>query len=206
MTRSETDVLLNCVRTVQFTRSTLVSVCHGSTHVHQSHHRFELFPGQTASSPLSPLSNELGFHVDLHTSKCPIIACGCTRLQDLFCCEIGDLDRATSIVLYAVKRMVEAGETAPKGGTVSREWTYLSSQAWQPSVPQTARGMAALLSSLYCLTKLVSLKGVAAEGRVLSMLHGITHFPPAVRACGCPLMCISDQLSHLLSVSGYLVP
>ena len=188
---------------MQFTQSTLVSVCHSSTHVHQSHHRFELFPGQTASSPLS---NRLGFHVDLHTYKCPIMACGCTRLQDLFCCEIGDPGRATSIVLYAVKRIMEAGEAAPMGGTISREWTYLFSQAWQPSVPQTARGMAALLSSLYCLTKLVSLKGVAAEGRVLSMLHGITHFPPAVRACGCPLMCISDQLSHLLCVSGYLVP
>lgn len=189
---------------MQFTQSTLVSVCHGSTHTHQSHHRFELFPEQTVSSPFSTLSNKLGFHVDLHTSKCPIIACGCTRLQDLFRCEIGDRGRPTSIVLYAVKRLVDTGETASKGGTVSREWTYLSSRAWQPSVPQTDRGMAALLSSLYCLTKLVSLKGVAAEGRVLSMLHGITHFPPAVRACGCPLICISDQLSHLSHLSGCL--
>jgi hypothetical protein len=174
--------LLNCIRTMQFTQSTLVSICHTSTHVHQTHHRFQIFLNQTASSPSSSLSSKHGFHVDLHTSQCPIIACGCIHLQDLFCSEIGDQDSTTSVVLYAVKRMVEA-EGAPKPSTVSKEWTYLSSQAWQPSVPQTARGMAALLSSLYSLTK--SVKGVAAEGRVLSMLHGLTYFPPAVRTREC---------------------
>jgi hypothetical protein len=172
---------------VQFTLSTLVSICHTSTHVHQTHFRFQIFPNLTASSPSSPLSSKRGFHVDLHTSQCPIIACGCIRLEDLFCSEIGD-----QVVLYAVKRMVETEEGDPKPSTVSREWTYLSSQAWQPSVPQTARGMAALLSSLYTLTKSVPLKGVAAEGRVLSMLHGITSFPPATRTRECLLMCNSD--------------
>jgi hypothetical protein len=183
---------LNCIRTVQFTQSTLVSICHTSTHVHQTHYRFQIFPNQTASSSSSPLSSKRGFHVDLHTSQCPIIACGCTHLQDIFYSEIGDQDLTTSVVLYAVKRMAEAGEGAPKRSTVSREWTYLFSQAWQPSVPQTARGMAVLLSSLYSLTKSVPSKGVAAEGRVLSMLHGITNFPPAVRTRECLLTCISD--------------
>ena len=183
---------LNCIRTVQFTQSTFVSICHTSTHVNQTHYRFQIFPNQTSSSSSSSRSSERGFHVDLHTSQCPIIACGCIRLQDLFCSEIGDQDQATSVVLYAVKRMAEAGEGAPKRGTVSREWTYLFSQAWQPSVPQTARGMAALLSSLYSLTKSVPSKGVAAEVRVLSMLHGITYFPPAVRTRECLLMCMSD--------------
>ena len=186
--RLETDVLLYCIRTVRFTQSTLVSICHASTHVQQTHYRFQIFPNQTAPLPSLPLC---GFHVDLHTSQCPIIACGCIRLQDLFCSEIGDQDRNISIVLYAVKRTVEAEEAVSKRSTISREWTYLSSQEWQPSVPQTSRGMAALLSSLYCLTKSVPLKGVAAERRVLSMLHGITYFPPAVRTCEL-LMCTSD--------------
>jgi hypothetical protein len=178
---------------VQFTQSTLVSVCHASTHVNQTHHRFQIFSSQIASSPLSPLWTKLGFHVDLHTSQCPIISCGCIRLKDLFCLEIDAQGRTASVDLYAVRRMVEGGEAAAKRSTVSREWTYLSAQSWQPSVPQTARGMAALLSSLYCLTKLVPLKGVVVEGRVLSMLHGITNFPPAVRACECLSMCnISD--------------
>ena len=190
--RLETDVLLDRIRTVQFTQSTLVSICHTSTHVHQTHYRFQIFPNQTGSSPSLPLSSKRRFNVDLHTSQCPIIACGCIRLQDLFCSEIGDKDRTTSVVLYAVKRMAEAGEAPPKRSTVSREWTYLFGQAWQPSVPQTARGMAALLSSLYCLTKVVPSKGVAAEGRVLSMLHGITHFPPAVRTRECLIMSMSD--------------
>ncbi len=185
-------MLLNCIRTLQFTQSTLVSICHASTHVHQTHHRFQIFQNQTAPLPLLPLSSKRGFHVDLHTSQCPIIACGCIRLQDLFCSEIGDQGRTTSVVLYAVKRLGEAEEAAPKRGTISRERTYLSNQAWQPSVPQTARGMAALLSSLYTLTKLVPPKGVAAEGRVLSMLHGITYFPPAVRTCECLPMFMSD--------------
>ena len=188
----ETDLLLNCIRSVQFTQSTLVSICHDSTHVHQTHHRFQIFPNQTALLPSLPPSSKRGFHVDLHTSQCPIIACGCIRLQDLFCSEIGDKDRTISVVLYAVKRTAEAGEAVPKSSTISREWTYLFGQAWQPSVPQTARGMAALLSSLYCLTKSVPSKGVAAEGRVLSVLHGITYFPPAVRTRECLLMCMSD--------------
>jgi len=182
---------LNCIRTVQFTRSTLVSICHASTHVHQTHYRFQIFPNITTSSPLP---SKRSFHVDLHTSQCPVIACGCIRLQDLFCSEMGD---TTSVVLYAVKRMPEA-ETAPKRST-SREWTYLSSQAWQPSIPQTARGMASLLSSLYILTKSVPSKGVVAEGRVLSMLHEITYFPPAVRTRECLLMaCLFDSLIHVI--------
>jgi hypothetical protein len=178
-------VPLNCTRTVRFTQWTLVSICHASTHVHQAHHRFQIFPNQTALSPLLPLSSKRGFHVDLHTSQCPIIACGCICLQDLFCSELGDQDRTTSVVLYVVKRMAEAGEATPKPNTISREWTYLSGQAWQPSIPQTPRGMAALLSCLYRFTKLVPSKGVAAEGRVLSMLQAITYFPPAVRTCEC---------------------
>jgi len=175
---------------VQFTQSTLVSICHASTHVHQTHYRFQIFPNLTTSLPLT---SKRSFHVDLHTPQCPIIACGCIRLQDLFCPEIGN----TSVVLYAVKRVAET-EAAPKR-SISREWTYLSGQAWQPSVPQTARGMAALLSSLYILTKSVPSKGVVAEGRVLSMLHEITHFPPAVRTREClSMVCLFDSFIYVI--------
>jgi hypothetical protein len=187
---------LNCIRTVRFTQSTLVSICHASTHIHQTHHRFQIFPNQVAPPTCFPLSSKRGFQVDLHTSQSPVIACGCTRLQDLFCTE-GGARVDTSIVLYAVKRQAVSGEAAPKGDTVSREKTYLFDQAWQPSVPQTTRGMAALLSCLYRLAHLIPLKGVAAEVRVLSTLHQITCFPPAVRARKyLPLSCLTVA-SHL---------
>ena len=91
----------------------------------------------------------------------------------------------TSIVLFAVKRQAEAGETATKGPAVSRGKTYLFDKAWQPTVLQTTRGMAALLSCLYRMAHLISLKGVAVEASVLSVLHQITCFPPAVRASEC---------------------
>jgi hypothetical protein len=178
---------------VQFTQSTLVSICHTATHVHQAHHRFQIFPDQKASSPSLPLSNELGFHVDLHTAQSPIIACGCTRLGELLSVEIG-AQVATSVTLYAIKRNAQALEATSKRGTVSREWTYLFSQAWQPSVHQTTRGMAALLSSLYCMTKVIPSK---VEGRVLSILHRVTYFPPAVRASQSLLIFMSYLFSHL---------
>jgi hypothetical protein len=148
-------------------------------HTHRAHHRFPIFPNQDTPPTHSPPKRS--FHIDLHTSQYPIIACGCTRLRDLFGTE-GDARVDTSIVLYAVKRQAEAGEAAPRGPTVSRERTYLFDHAWQPTVHQTTRGMAALLSCLYCLAHLISLKGVAVESSVLSILHQITFFPPAVRA------------------------
>ena len=185
-------MLENCARTVQFTQSTLVSICHASTHVHQTHYRFPIFPSLAPPPPRVPLSTKRGFHIDLHTSQSPIIACGCTHLQDLFCTGGGgggeggggrgrDQVATTTIVLYAVKRKAESGEVATKRVTVSREKTYLFDQAWQPSVPQTARAMAALLSSLYRLTKSIPLQGAVAEGKVLAVLHELTGFPPAVR-------------------------
>jgi hypothetical protein len=188
------------IRTVQFTQSTLVSICRSSTHVHQAHYRFQLSPDQATSAPRSSLSYKRGFHVDLHTSQSPIIACGCTRLENLFGTQTSDQVN-TSIVLYTVKRKAEYGEGAPKREPVSREKTYLFEQAWQPSVPQTNRGMASFLSCLYCLTRSVPLKGVAAEVKVLSMLHQITGFPPAVRTCEClQLPRLTGSLILLLSV------
>jgi hypothetical protein len=160
---------------VQFSQSTLISICHAATHMHQTHHRFQIFSFPSASSPLSPLSNELSFHVDLHMAQSPIVACGCTSIGELFGVEIGA--QMTSVTLYAVKRNSQTSEEASKCGTVSREWAYLLSPAWQPSVHQTTRGMAALLASWYCMTKVMASR---VESRALSILHRVTYFPPAV--------------------------
>jgi hypothetical protein len=196
---------LDGIRTVQFTQSTLVSICRSSTHIHQAHYRFQLSPDQAPAAPRSSLSCKRGFHVDLHTSQSPIIACGCTHLENLFGTQTGDKVN-TSIVLYTVKRKAENGEGAPKREPVSREKTYLFEQAWQPSVLQTNRGMASFLSCLYCLTRSVPLKGVAAEVKVLSILHQITRFPPAVRTCKClQPPCLTVSLIVLFT-SGYPIP
>jgi hypothetical protein len=196
---------LGGIRTVRFTQSTLVSICRSSTHIHQANYRFQLALDQAPLASRSSLSCKRGFHVDLHTSQSPIIACGCTRLENLFDAQTGDQVN-TTIVLYTVRRKAECGEGAPKREHVSREKTYLFEQAWQPSVLQTNRGMASLLSCLYCLTRLVPLNGVAAEVKVLSILHQITGFPPAVRTCEClQLPCLTVSLIPLF-ISGYPIP
>ena len=193
------------IRTVQFTQSTLVSICRSSTHTHQAHYRFQLSPYQAPSAPCSSLSRKRDFHVDLHTSQSPIIACGCSHLENLFGTQTGDQVN-TAIVLYTVRRKAEYGEGAPKRELVSREKTYLFEQAWQPGVLQTDRRMASFLSCLYCLTRSAPLKGVAAEVKVLYILHQITGFPPAVRTCEClQLPCMTVSLS-LLFISGYPIP
>lgn len=121
------------------------------------------------------------FQVDLHTSHSPIIACRCSTLEDLFCTD-PHTKSSTTVVLYAVKRKIEiAGDGAAKPATVSKQQTYMVDSSWHPSIPQTTRGMAALLSSLYRLAQSIPLKGAVAEGKVLSMLYEITRFPPAVR-------------------------
>jgi len=122
------------------------------------------------------------FQVDLHTSHSPITACRCAILQDLFCTNPHTMS-STTVVLYAVKRKIEtAGDGAAEPATVSKQRTYMVDSSWHPSIPQTTRGMAALLSSLYHLAQSIPSKGAAAESKVLSMLYEITRFPPAVRA------------------------
>jgi hypothetical protein len=90
---------------------------------------------------------------------------------------------SSQVVLYAVKRQTATGPEDIQPGTVSKQQTYQADEAWHPGIPQTPRGMAAFLSSLYLLAHSVPRKGGAAEGRVLSMLYEITRFPPAVRTC-----------------------
>jgi hypothetical protein len=166
-------------RTVRFTQWTLVTVCHRSTRDHIQ--TLPLF-ADSIPSLISPQFTERNFCVDLHTSYSPIIACGCTRLQDLFSPDAAS-GVTTSVVLYVVRRKTETEKDVPKRAIVSKEQTYLADASWFPSVPQTDRGMAALLSSLYCLSKSVPEKGAAAERKVLSMLYQISRFPPAVRTC-----------------------
>lgn len=67
--------------------------------------------------------------------------------------------------------------------TVSKESMFLDDAAWQPSVEQTTRGMAALLSSLYLFAHSVAQKGVAAEQKVLAAAYAVLRFPPAIRTC-----------------------
>jgi hypothetical protein len=173
-------------RTVRFTRSTLVSVCPSSTHTNQNYRRFELFPGKTSTSQTRS-TNAHNFFVDFHTSQSPIVACGCTSLKQLFTPTVnleGKIPPSV-VVLYAVKRKNDtAAETADsKRGTASKQGMYLADAAWQPSVLQSSRGMAALLSSLYLLAHSVAQKGIDGEQKVLAIMYAVTRFPPAVRAC-----------------------
>ncbi|TFK70120.1 hypothetical protein BDN72DRAFT_795723 [Pluteus cervinus] len=175
--------------TTSFTQSTLVSVCPTSEHKHNSatYKRFDLFPTKT----VAPLSNghfEDGTQsfIDLHTSETPIVACGCTPLSQLFPCPP---DGSVSITLYAVKRNTNKDDKSNISGLLgTKESTYLSTSAWQPSISQSSRGMSALLSSLYVLAHSVSKRGIVAEQKVLSTIYALTRFPPAVRALGVLLL------------------
>ncbi|KAF7335602.1 putative bifunctional E2/E3 enzyme [Mycena venus] len=165
---------------VTFTRSTLVSVCPSSSHLNQGHRRFDLFP----TIVTKPIPQPAGPHsVDLHTAHAPIIACGCTPIKDLFSSSgTTSTTLAQSIVLYAVKRKTAAqAQTPDKHKTASKQAMYLADEAWQPSVTQTPRGMAALLSSLYLLSQSVPQKGAPAEQRVLALAYAVLRFSPAIR-------------------------
>lgn len=90
--------------------------------------------------------------------------------------------------LYVVKRSKEKEDD--EGGSTrrsiaSKESMYISNAAWQPSVEQTRRGMAALLSSLYIFSHTVGEKGAGMEEGAVSVMYTISRFPPAVRACQC---------------------
>ncbi|PVF99226.1 hypothetical protein CPB86DRAFT_315970 [Serendipita vermifera] len=167
---------------VRFSRSTLVSVCSQSEHTHQSYRRFDL------SSPkprVQPIISTGDFYVDLHTSTSPIIVCRCTPLKDIFLPTEDDtgVNSSLHITLYAVRRKndVNTNLQASNSANRSKERVYLVDSAWQPSVLQTRRGMAALLSSLYTLVHAANQKGTNGESNILAFLYAITRFPPAVR-------------------------
>ncbi|KAF7342761.1 putative bifunctional E2/E3 enzyme [Mycena sanguinolenta] len=173
---------------VRFTQSTLISVCPASSHLNQAYRRFPLFQSRTCrSAPRAPTAS---FSVDLHTAHAPIVACGCTPIQRLFgsSSESPPSERTphvNTLWLYAVRRKTEStsadSDAVEKRGTVSKESAYLSDAAWQPSVVQTPRGMAALLSSLYIFSHSVAQKGIAAEQKVLATAYAVLRFPPAIR-------------------------
>ncbi|KAF8148358.1 hypothetical protein K438DRAFT_1989266 [Mycena galopus ATCC 62051] len=168
---------------VQFSQSTLVSVCPSSSHLNQGQRRFTLFPTKTPPTIPAPVAP---FSVDLHTSNAPIVACGCTPIQSLFSSPRSPGPEQSTVWLYAVKRKTEIKPAGAAAGqpraSASKQSMYLSEPAWQPSVDQTPRGMAALLSSLYLFAHSVAQKGIAAEQKVLAVAYAVLRFPPAIRA------------------------
>ncbi|KAJ6599763.1 hypothetical protein DFH09DRAFT_626245 [Mycena vulgaris] len=164
--------------TARFSQSTLLSVCPSSSHLNQAYRRFPLFSTLSPTSTTRPSGT---LSIDLHTSHAPIVACGCTPIKLLF--PRSGSSPESSVLLYAVKRrMANADAALPdKRGTVSKESMYLEDPAWHPSVPQTPRGISALLSSLYLFSHSVAQKGVAGEQKVLALAYAIFRFPPAIR-------------------------
>lgn len=145
--------------------------------MNQVYRRFGIFQGQSLV-PV-PKAPEKDFYVDFHTDHAPIIACGCTSLKDLFLTNEGS---TTTISLYVIKRKSRSKEELSEHAKKSKERMYIADSAWQPSIPQTERGMAAFLSSLFRLAYSIPIRGTVAEDRMLSILYQITSFPPAVRS------------------------
>ncbi|KAJ7735835.1 hypothetical protein DFH07DRAFT_967025 [Mycena maculata] len=148
-------------------------------------------PGHAPLPPLQCLGNgpraqnhapTRPYSLDLHTAHAPILACGCTLLRDVFLAP-GNATEDASVLLYAVKRrtQISKGDSSKNTAVPSKQSMYLADAAWHPSVVQTPRGIAALLSALYLLAHAVAQKGPAGEQKVLAVAHAILRFPPAVR-------------------------
>lgn len=157
-------------------------VCPASSHLNQAYRRFPLFPTKVPT----PTPHRVGaFSIDLHTSDAPIVACGCAQIKELFASPRLS-SSGSAVVLYAVKRKIDGDAAAPttdKPATVSKQSMYLTDAAWHPSIPQTPRGIAALLSSLYLFAHSVPQNGAGAEARVLALAYAVLRFPPAIRTC-----------------------
>ncbi|KAG6844814.1 hypothetical protein H0H87_003481 [Tephrocybe sp. NHM501043] len=180
---------------VRFVWTTLVSLCTSSLHKNLDHRRFS-FSMSTLPSPAAPMTGKKqAFEIDFHTSSCPVVVCGCTRLKDILPRNTEHC-RDTQVTLYAVKRTCEKKSVPTSKHTgipISKQSVYQFDDAWQPSMHQTPRGMAALLSSLHVLSEVVRQKGVVSENRVLAALYSVTRFPPAVRALGMLMLNIAPQ-------------
>ncbi|KAF8067680.1 hypothetical protein FPV67DRAFT_1669576 [Lyophyllum atratum] len=190
--------------TVPFTWTTLVSVCPSVLHKNQDHRRFPFYENALPSNRRSG-NGAKEFCIDFHTAQMPLMVCGCTRLADIFN-EPGQNGQHidTIATLYVVKRACGNGDTPdPKHSAVpvSKQSTYLLDSAWQPSTPQTDRGMAALLSSLFVLSHIVGEKGVTSEHAVLAALYAITRFPPAVRALGLLFLNVTPEPQEKAALS-----
>lgn len=141
-----------------------------------------------------------GYEIDFHTLSLPIIVCGCSRLRDVFLRD-GNSSSNFTLTLYVVKRSCDevvapisnalvsnalvsnasVSNASVLNASVSKQSTFKSEAAWQPSVRQTQRGMAALLSSLFVLSQMVRKYGIESENKLLAVLYSFTCFPPAVR-------------------------
>ncbi|KAG6918191.1 hypothetical protein DXG01_015979 [Tephrocybe rancida] len=192
--------------TVRFVWSTLVSVCSTVLHLNQDHRRFT-FPG-LISSPASTIPvrrKAKSFEIDFHTSSCPVVVCGCATLKDILLLNgNSDANGDITATLYTVKRTCNNNDaSSSKHGAIpiSKQSAYQLDTAWQPSTPQTSRGMAALLASLFVLSEMVRKQGLASENKVLAALYSITRFPPAVRALGVLLLNIVPQPQEKAALS-----
>ncbi|KAG6918190.1 hypothetical protein DXG01_015978 [Tephrocybe rancida] len=168
-------------------------VCSSVLHKNPDYRRFP-FPGPATSLTPTKGRGKL-FEIDLHTTSCPIIVCGCTRIKDVFPSN-GLQSGDAMVTLYAVKRRCDNSATpGSKHAAVptTKQSAYQLNSAWQPSVVQTPRGMAALLSSLLVLSETVRKQGVTSENKILTTLFSITRFPPAVRALGVLLLNVAPQ-------------
>jgi hypothetical protein len=167
-------------------KTTLLSICSATTHTNQNYRRFDLFPEVSKAKENEARASDSAhaqpaFSVDLHTSDCSIVACACSTLRDLFP-HMATANR-TDLLLFVVKRKNEKSEAErTRRIAATREATYVATLSWQPSIEQSRRGMAALLSSLYMFSHAVGQKGSTTEHMVLSVMQTVTRFPPAVRA------------------------
>ncbi|KAJ7636568.1 hypothetical protein FB45DRAFT_447877 [Roridomyces roridus] len=168
--------------TVRFTHSALVSVCPLSSHLDQGNRFMPLFPVkafEAADRQTSmPRSTGSGFKVDLHTSGAPIIACGCVSIRQLL--SSSTVTATGTIWLYAVKRTLPTGNGDAEQDKDKKHSAFLDDAAWQPSVEQTPRGMAALLSSLFLFGSSLDPKGDGLR-KVLAAAFAVLRFPPAIR-------------------------
>jgi hypothetical protein len=91
--------------------------------------------------------------------------------------------KRSDLLLFVVKRTNEKSEAERmRRIAATREATYVATLSWQPSIEQSRRGMAALLSSLYMFSHAVGETDSTTEAMALSVMQTITRFPPAVRA------------------------
>jgi len=116
--------------------------------------------------------------LDLHTSEAPIHPACMDATLEAACL----LDLAVGGVadISAVYRLAVKG---PSLVTIGKTGIYRARAHWQPPVPQSDRGTALMLSSLYVFAATVQeMSDDRASDSVLHVFDLLTRFPPALRA------------------------
>ncbi|KAG6886551.1 hypothetical protein C0992_003430 [Termitomyces sp. T32_za158] len=188
--------------TVRFVWSTLVSVCSEGIHSNEGYRRFPFSVAESpSSSSISTIENSRPYEIDFHTSSLPVVVCGCSTLKDVFLREENSSGDNITLTLYVVKRSRGEAVAPVSNIPVSMQSSFQSEAAWQPSIHQTQRGMAALLSSLLVLSQMVRKKGTESENKLLAVLYSFTRFPPAVRALELLLLNVVPQPQEKAALS-----